>query len=182
MANKVYVIGVGMTKFEKPGRREGWDYPDMARESGTNALQDAGVAYSEVEQGYVGYCRRRFDLRAAGALRAGHDRDSDRQRQQQLLDRLYGALLGGAGHPRRAGRLHHRARLREDATRLAERWRPGPRIADGQTRQGDVRDRRVRDARRTVDVRRRRPRAHAPIRHAPQNISRRSATKTTSTR
>ncbi len=55
MANKVYVIGVGMTKFEKPGRREGWDYPDMARESGTNALQDAGIAYSEVEQGYVGY-------------------------------------------------------------------------------------------------------------------------------
>ncbi len=42
MANKVYVIGVGMTKFEKPGRREGWDYPDMARESGTNALADAG--------------------------------------------------------------------------------------------------------------------------------------------
>jgi acetyl-CoA acyltransferase len=35
VANKVYVIGVGMTKFEKPGRREGWDYPDMARESGT---------------------------------------------------------------------------------------------------------------------------------------------------
>jgi len=25
-SNKVYVVGVGMTKFEKPGRREGWDY------------------------------------------------------------------------------------------------------------------------------------------------------------
>ena len=55
MSNKVYVIGVGMTKFEKPGRREGWDYPDMARESGTNALQDAGIEYREIEQGYVGY-------------------------------------------------------------------------------------------------------------------------------
>jgi acetyl-CoA acyltransferase len=55
MSNKVYVIGVGMTKFEKPGRREGWDYPDMARESGTNALADAGIDYSEIEQGYVGY-------------------------------------------------------------------------------------------------------------------------------
>lgn len=55
MSNKVYVIGVGMTKFEKPGRREGWDYPDMARESGTNALTDAGIDYSEIEQGYVGY-------------------------------------------------------------------------------------------------------------------------------
>src|ERR1700743_3678104 len=55
MSNKVYVVGVGMTKFEKPGRREGWDYPDMARESGTKALEDAGIHYSEIEQGYVGY-------------------------------------------------------------------------------------------------------------------------------
>ena len=55
MSNKVFVVGVGMTKFEKPGRREGWDYPDMARESGTNALADAGIDYSEIEQGYVGY-------------------------------------------------------------------------------------------------------------------------------
>jgi acetyl-CoA acyltransferase len=44
-----------MTKFEKPGRREGWDYPDMARESGTDALKDAGIDYREVQQGYVGY-------------------------------------------------------------------------------------------------------------------------------
>lgn len=60
MANKVYVIGVGMTKFEKPGRRtnddgSAWDYPDMAREAGTKALADAGVDYREVQQGYVGY-------------------------------------------------------------------------------------------------------------------------------
>ena len=55
MANKVYVVGVGMTKFEKPGRREGWDYPEMAREAGTNALTDAGIDYREVEQGFVGY-------------------------------------------------------------------------------------------------------------------------------
>lgn len=53
---RVFVVGVGMTKFEKPGRREGWDYPDMARESGTKALEDAGVDYAEIEQGYVGYC------------------------------------------------------------------------------------------------------------------------------
>ncbi|ANI41606.1 lipid-transfer protein [Mycolicibacterium vaccae] len=53
---RVFVIGVGMTRFEKPGRREGWDYPDMARESGTNALADAGVDYTEIQQGFVGYC------------------------------------------------------------------------------------------------------------------------------
>ncbi|MBF6327386.1 lipid-transfer protein [Nocardia transvalensis] len=60
MANKVYVVGVGMTKFEKPGRRKNedgsdWDYPDMARESGTKALADAGISYDRVQQAYVGY-------------------------------------------------------------------------------------------------------------------------------
>lgn len=54
-SKKVYVVGVGMTKFEKPGRREDWDYPQMAKESGTKALEDAGIAYDEVEQAYVGY-------------------------------------------------------------------------------------------------------------------------------
>jgi acetyl-CoA acyltransferase len=52
---RAFVVGVGMTKFEKPGRREGWDYPQMAKESGTNALEDAGIGYDEVEQAYVGY-------------------------------------------------------------------------------------------------------------------------------
>jgi acetyl-CoA acyltransferase len=52
---KVFVVGVGMTKFEKPGRREGWDYPQMAKESGTKALEDARVSFDEVEQAYVGY-------------------------------------------------------------------------------------------------------------------------------
>ena len=56
MKSKVYVIGVGMTKFEKPGRRKNWDYPAMAKESGTNALADAGVAFAEVQQAYAGFC------------------------------------------------------------------------------------------------------------------------------
>ena len=55
MGNKVFVVGVGMTKFEKPGSKD-WDYPDMAREAGTKALEDAGIAYSDVEQVAVGYC------------------------------------------------------------------------------------------------------------------------------
>ncbi|KHO26133.1 lipid-transfer protein [Mycolicibacterium setense] len=60
MPNKVYVIGVGMTKFEKPGHRvnddgSAWDYPDMARESGSKALADAGIDYREVQEAYVGY-------------------------------------------------------------------------------------------------------------------------------
>ncbi|WP_157357243.1 lipid-transfer protein [Amycolatopsis nigrescens] len=55
VSNKVYVVGVGMTKFEKPGSKEGWDYPAMAKESGTKALEDAGISFEEVEQAYVGY-------------------------------------------------------------------------------------------------------------------------------
>jgi acetyl-CoA acetyltransferase len=55
MAEKVFVIGVGMTKFEKPGRREGWDYPQMAKESGTRALEDAGISFELIEQAHVGY-------------------------------------------------------------------------------------------------------------------------------
>ena len=55
MGRKVFVVGVGMTKFEKPGGRE-WDYPDMAREAGTMALEDAGISYDLVEQAAVGYC------------------------------------------------------------------------------------------------------------------------------
>ena len=53
--NRVFVVGVGMTKFEKPGRRAGWDYPQMAKEAGDKALADAGVPYDSVEQVYVGY-------------------------------------------------------------------------------------------------------------------------------
>jgi acetyl-CoA acetyltransferase len=55
MSNRTFVIGVGMTKFEKPGARD-WDYPDMALEAGTKALEDAGVPYETVEQAFVGYC------------------------------------------------------------------------------------------------------------------------------
>lgn len=55
MSRKVYVVGVGMTKFEKPGSKQ-WDYPDMARESGQKALADAGIPYDAVEQVAVGYC------------------------------------------------------------------------------------------------------------------------------
>ncbi|MBU6282514.1 lipid-transfer protein [bacterium] len=55
MGRKVYVVGVGMTKFEKPGSKE-WDYPDMAKQAGERALADAGIAYDLVEQACVGYC------------------------------------------------------------------------------------------------------------------------------
>ena len=55
MSQKVFVVGVGMTKFEKPGSQD-WDYPDMAEEAGEKALADAGISYDQIEQAAVGYC------------------------------------------------------------------------------------------------------------------------------
>ncbi|XP_059619399.1 sterol carrier protein 2 [Phlebotomus argentipes] len=54
-ASKVYVIGCGMTKFEKPGKRQDFDYPAMAREAVQKALQDSRVDYREVKQAFVGF-------------------------------------------------------------------------------------------------------------------------------
>ncbi|MFI6148909.1 lipid-transfer protein [Streptomyces sp. NPDC051109] len=59
---KSYIVGVGMTKFEKPQSRD-WQYWDMAKEAGTAALADAGIAYDQVEQVPVGYC---FQASTAG--------------------------------------------------------------------------------------------------------------------
>ncbi|XP_054621435.1 sterol carrier protein 2 [Dunckerocampus dactyliophorus] len=53
--NRVFIIGVGMTKFDKPGARGDYDYPDMAKEAGQKALADAGIPYSAIEQACVGY-------------------------------------------------------------------------------------------------------------------------------
>jgi len=55
VSNRTFVIGVGMTKFDKPGSKEG-DYPDWAKEAGEKALADAGVPYEDVEEAFAGYC------------------------------------------------------------------------------------------------------------------------------
>ncbi len=55
MGRKVFVVGVGMTKFEKPFSKE-WSYLHMVKEAGTKALNDAGLAYDFIEQACVGYC------------------------------------------------------------------------------------------------------------------------------
>src|SRR6204780_5667809 len=53
MGRKVNVIGVGMTKFAKPGQSE--DYHVMASKAAHAALQDAKIPYAEVQQAYAGY-------------------------------------------------------------------------------------------------------------------------------
>lgn len=52
---RVFVAGVGMTKFEKPGRRDDFDYPEMAKEAVTKALNDAGLQISDIKQACIGY-------------------------------------------------------------------------------------------------------------------------------
>src|SRR5882757_8393402 len=53
--SRTFVVGVGMTKFEKPETKD-WDYPQMAKEAGTKALEDAGIPFDQIEQAFAGYC------------------------------------------------------------------------------------------------------------------------------
>ncbi|XP_023044153.1 non-specific lipid-transfer protein isoform X1 [Piliocolobus tephrosceles] len=52
---RVFVVGVGMTKFMRPGAENSRDYPDLAGEAGQKALADAQIPYSAVDQACVGY-------------------------------------------------------------------------------------------------------------------------------
>ena len=53
MRRDVFVTGVGMIPFTKPGANE--PYPQMAAKATTIALGDAGIGYEQVQQAYVGY-------------------------------------------------------------------------------------------------------------------------------
>ncbi|CAN5242502.1 lipid-transfer protein [soil metagenome] len=53
MSQDVYVVGVGMIPFTKPGANE--PYPQMAAKATRQALADAGIGYELVQQAYVGY-------------------------------------------------------------------------------------------------------------------------------
>jgi acetyl-CoA acetyltransferase len=53
MSQRVYVTGVGMIPFAKPGASA--PYHEMGALAARAALEDAGIAYEDVEQAYVGY-------------------------------------------------------------------------------------------------------------------------------
>lgn len=53
MSSNVYVAGVGMIPFKKPG--ESAHYDEMAAQAVQQALADAGVSFDKVEQAYAGY-------------------------------------------------------------------------------------------------------------------------------
>jgi len=49
--NRVFIIGVGMTKFERCER----DARELGQEAASAALNDAGIVYDKIEQGFCGY-------------------------------------------------------------------------------------------------------------------------------
>ncbi|MGX7731018.1 lipid-transfer protein [Rhodococcus sp. 2H158] len=51
---RVFVVGVGMTKFEKI-ESSAREYPEMVREAVDAALRDAGIGYGRVQRAAVGY-------------------------------------------------------------------------------------------------------------------------------
>ena len=51
--NPIYVAGVGMVPFKKPGTSEAYDV--MGAQAVQQALDDAGLAYTDVQQAYAGY-------------------------------------------------------------------------------------------------------------------------------
>ena len=161
MSERVVVAGVGMIPFTKPGASE--PYPVMASTAARQALADAGIDYAAIQQAYVGYVYGDSTQRPEGAVRGRHDRHPDRQRQQQLLDRLDRAVPRAPGDRERRGRLRARARLRADEARA----RSAPCSTTGRARSSDFdRDsrsagRHARAAARAALLRRRRPRAHA---------------------
>lgn len=62
MSSRTFVVGVGMTTFEKIETRD-WEFPDMVGEAVGAALTDAGITYGDVQRAAVGYV---FQPSAAG--------------------------------------------------------------------------------------------------------------------
>ena len=158
MSMDVRVVGVGMVPFAKPGASE--SYVEMGSKAVRAALTDAGLPYSADPAGLCRLRLRRLDLRAGGALPRRHDRHSDRQRQQQLLDRLDRAVSGAAGGRSRRGRCALARRLRGNAPRRTRLEFSRSRRPDDSPRRDDGRsagDRSEGAARRAVFRRRRAP-------------------------
>src|SRR3954454_7337868 len=129
MSQRTYVIGVGMTKFDKPGTKEG-DYPDWAKEAGEKALADAGVSYDLIEEAYAGYCygdstagqRAIYGLGLTGIPVVNVNNNcSTGSSALYLAAGVAAAAPPARGCPRRPRRLRARRRLGEDGAGLDRR-------------------------------------------------------------
>jgi sterol carrier protein 2 len=54
VSSKVFVVGVGMTPFTKPGST-GKDYPELIKDAVTEALDDCKLQYRDIQAATVGY-------------------------------------------------------------------------------------------------------------------------------
>ncbi|KAJ3389561.1 hypothetical protein HDU92_000982 [Lobulomyces angularis] len=55
MENRVFIVGVGTTKFEKPLTKN-WEYYEIGREAGEIALNDARLKFDEIKAAVCSYC------------------------------------------------------------------------------------------------------------------------------
>ena len=169
MSRDVVVAGVGMIAFTKPGANE--PYPQMAAKAARQALADAGIGYERRAAGVRRLRVRRLDRRSARRLRSRHDGHPDRQRQQQLRDRLDRAVPGPSGGRERRRRLRAGARFRAHEPGRARRGVRRPAEPVRAFRRSHRRAGRPRrDSAGAALLRRRGPRAHAAIRHAAVDV------------
>jgi acetyl-CoA acetyltransferase len=83
---RAIVAGVGMIPFKKPNA--GNVYVAMGSEAARRALADAGLAYTNIQQAYVGYV---YGDSTCG-LRDRSQRSAHHQCQQQLLHGIDGVV------------------------------------------------------------------------------------------
>ena len=164
MSSRVVVAGVGMIPFAKPGASA--SYHEMGAEAARRALADAGIGYELVEQAYAGYVYGDSTAGQRAIYQLGMTGHSDRQRQQQLLDRLDRAVSGAPGDRQRRCRLRARARFRADEARRAGfgLHRPAEPVR-GVRRARRQADRRARHSACAALFRRRRARPYEEIRN-----------------
>ena len=167
MTRKVYVVGVGMTKFEKPGPRRTGTTRTWSKRRASKALADAGIRLRRDPASGRRLLLRRIHLGRARALRARADRHPDLQREQQLLDRFDGAVPGqavGRGRRRRLRARRWASRRWRRARSAPSTWTAANPIDKHMLLMMELRAVRRRAAR-AAAVRQRRTRAHGSLRH-----------------
>ena len=153
--NRVFVIGVGMTKFERCDK----DARELGQAAAKDALKDAAIDYDKIEQGFCGYINGMSTLGQQTLYGVGmtgipvYNVNNNCSTGSTALFMAYNAIK------LRPERGRPRARLREDAEGPARESAPRPREAEGGDREGEE------AADRGAHVRRRRTRSHGEVRH-----------------
>ena len=170
MTRRVNVLGVGMTKFQKPGASE--DYHVMASSAIKSALKDANIDFTAVEQAYAGYvfgdstCGQRavYDVGLTGIPVFNVNNNCSTGSSALLLARQ--AVEGGLRRVRAGGRLREDGEGRARLPSANDRTNPIDRHANVMNEVQGFNA----GARRRADVRRRRPRVPLEVRHQARDL------------